>query len=68
MPRDELDAVVARLSAPKPADTKKANEANGKSLSKEQIIEMLERLANAKRTEKRRLRDSESELQKSWGL
>ena len=51
VPRDELDAVVARLSAPKPADTKKANEANGKSLSKEQIIEMLERLAN---TEKNR--------------
>ena len=51
IPRDELDAVVARLSAPKPADTEKANEASEKLLNKEQIDEMLERLAN---TEKNR--------------
>lgn len=61
MPRGEVDAIVARLSAPKPAskdDAENAKEANGKlRLNKPQIDEMLERLAN---TEKNREKTPES--------
>lgn len=56
MPREQVDAIVTRLHTPRPCDENavmNAGKAIGKPLSKEQIDDMLERLANAKKNKEK---------------